>query len=107
MIIPRYVSPTLPSRKIATKNVTVITDDISFLTYPRTSVLFRKYDCIIIYIHNVSLYRTVAVLIQWKRSAVVETCDPRGNTPLHCASEAGHDLTVQKLIKAKANVNKT
>eukprot|EP00057_Strongylocentrotus_purpuratus_P016589 XP_011671063.1 PREDICTED: ankyrin-3-like [Strongylocentrotus purpuratus] len=50
---------------------------------------------------------TVAALIRWKRSEVVDKCDDVGNAPLHYASEAGHDLTVQELIKAKANVNDT
>eukprot|EP00057_Strongylocentrotus_purpuratus_P022843 XP_011677317.1 PREDICTED: tankyrase-2-like [Strongylocentrotus purpuratus] len=46
---------------------------------------------------------TVAALIRWKRSDVVNTCDDMGNAPLHYASEAGHDLTVQELIKALAD----
>ncbi|XP_030850028.1 ankyrin repeat, PH and SEC7 domain containing protein secG-like [Strongylocentrotus purpuratus] len=50
---------------------------------------------------------TVAALIRWKRSDVVNTCDDMGNAPLHYASEAGHDLTVQELIKALADVNDT
>eukprot|EP00057_Strongylocentrotus_purpuratus_P022835 XP_011677309.1 PREDICTED: transient receptor potential cation channel subfamily A member 1 homolog isoform X2 [Strongylocentrotus purpuratus] len=50
---------------------------------------------------------TVAALIRWKRSEVVDKCDDVGNTPLHYASEAGHDQTVQELIKAKATVNVT
>ncbi|XP_063963704.1 transient receptor potential cation channel subfamily A member 1 homolog [Lytechinus pictus] len=48
---------------------------------------------------------TVATLIRWKRNDVVSKCDEIGNSPLHYASEAGHDITVQELIKAKADVN--
>ena len=92
---------------LPTRTITTIKKSDGFLTEPRTSVFFRKYDCINIYIHDVSLCRTVAALIRWKRSEVVDKCDDKGNTPLHYASKAGHDLTVQELTKAKADVNAT